>query len=106
MEKLETLLGSGQAAEKFAQMVAMMGEADLMADAHAVDVPTLVLAGSEDWLAPEGDCRAIADALSQSEFRLLDNIGHYVSLENPALFRRTLKRFLDKHGGAAAFATY
>lgn len=90
----------------YRQLVAMMGTADLMADASAVDLPALVIAGGEDRVAPTDSCRAIADALPEAEFRLLDGIGHYLSLEDPALFRRTLKRFLDKHGGAAAFATY
>ncbi len=61
---------------------------------------------NEDRIAPEKSCRAIADGIAGSEFQMLDGIGHYLSLEDPALFRRTVGRHLDKHGGAAAFATY
>ena len=69
-------------------------------------VATLVIAGGEDRIAPVDSCQMIADGISGAEFRVLDGIGHYLSLEDPALFRRTVGRHLDKHGGAAAFATY
>ncbi len=90
----------------YRQLVAMMGTADLMGDLDAIDAPTLVIAGGDDRIAPETSCRAIADGIADSEFRVLDGIGHYLSLEDPALFRRAVGRHLDKHGGAAAFATY
>lgn len=90
----------------YRQLVAMMGTADLMADLDAIDAPTLVIAGGDDRVAPEATCRPIADRISEAEFKCLNGIGHYLSLEDPALFRRTVSKFLDKHGGAAAFATY
>jgi pimeloyl-ACP methyl ester carboxylesterase len=90
----------------YRQLVAMMGSADLMADADEIDAPTLVIAGNQDNIAPEASCRAIADAIPASEFRALDGIGHYLSLEDAAQFHRIVGRFLDRHGGAAAFAAY
>ena len=82
--------------------VAMSDPSDL----DAIDAPTLVIAGAEDRIAPQASCRAICDAIPGGEIRLLDGIGHYLSLEDADLFRRIVGRFMDRHGGAAAFATY
>ena len=90
----------------YRQLVAMMGTANLMGDLNAIDAPTLVIGGTEDRIAPRADCQAICDAIPGGEIRLLDGIGHYLSLEDADLFRRIVGRFMDKHGGAAAFATY
>ncbi len=90
----------------YRRLVAMMGTADLMADLDAIDAPTLVIAGAEDRIAPQASCRAICDAIPGGEFKLLDGIGHYLPLEDATLFGRVVGRFMDKHGGAAAFATY
>ena len=75
-------------------MVEVISSGDLFANLPKLRVPSLVVAGRDDGIATEDGCRAIADALSDAEFLALDGIGHYLPLENPPLFQRTLDAFL------------
>lgn len=79
----------------YRDMVEVISSGDLFADLPKLRPPVLVVAGRDDGIAPEDSCRAIAGALPDAEMVALDGIGHYLPLENPALFQRTLDAFLS-----------
>jgi pimeloyl-ACP methyl ester carboxylesterase len=56
---------------------------DLRRALAAVDVPTVVLAGSEDAVTPPQLGRAIAAALPGARFELVPDAGHLLPLEAP-----------------------
>lgn len=66
---------------------------DIGAYLEKIDVPTLVLGGSQDRTIPVANARAVHDAVAGSEYAELDT-GHVMQLEKPAEFTRALRDFL------------
>jgi pimeloyl-ACP methyl ester carboxylesterase len=90
----------------YRQLVEVMASADMMAWAPGLNLPTLVIAGGADKVAPPESCRALANAISGAVYECHDGIGHYMQLEDPKNFRTALDRFLAAHDAAAKAATY
>ena len=67
----------------------------------AIGVPTLVLTGELDRLAPVAIAQAIAAGIAGSQLSILPGIGHLTNLEDPAAFNATLAQFLNRHAGLA-----
>jgi pimeloyl-ACP methyl ester carboxylesterase len=78
----------------FHQAVEMLAAADFFADARQITVPSLVLCGADDPVAPLPVCRSVMEALSDGQFHLLPDVGHYSAIENPPLFNKALDAFL------------
>lgn len=64
----------------------------------SVNVPTLVITGTEDRVAPPDHARAMADAIPGARFAALEGAGHISNIEAPDAFNAALDSFL----GAAA----
>lgn len=58
-------------------------------------VPTLVISGSADQMTPPKFGRFLADALPQATFALIENGGHMMALEFPALVATQITNFLE-----------
>lgn len=58
-----------------------------------IRVPSLVIAGSEDYLTTVGDARAITEALPSSDLTVLQRCGHLTALESPELFNQAVTEF-------------
>ena len=82
---------SGAAAALHA-MAARRDQTNLLPE---IDVPTLVIAGSEDALTPPRDSEAIRDAIPHSRMEIIEGAAHVSNIERPDEFTRVLKRFLD-----------
>jgi pimeloyl-ACP methyl ester carboxylesterase len=76
----------------FAQR-AMAARADSAPLLQSIDVPTLVIAGSQDAIIPTPEIRAIADRIPQARYVELDT-GHISNLELPRAFSDELAGFL------------
>lgn len=72
-------------------------DADLRADAHAVRVPTLIVAGEKDESTPPALGEALHAAITGSTFALLPGAAHLSNVEWPDEFTAIVTRFL---GGA------
>jgi proline iminopeptidase len=60
-----------------------------------VEVPTLVLAGAHDWLAPkkEGIDRLMAH-LSEARVQVFEHSGHYPFIEEPTAYGHAIRQYL------------
>lgn len=59
-----------------------------------INVPTLVIAASEDQLTPPKHGRFLADHIPQAQFTLLDGAGHMMMVEKPAETAAAITGFL------------
>ena len=76
-------------------------EQDAVGALRALNIPTLLVAGSEDKVGhPEG-MRRVAAMVPQSEFAVVSRSGHYPWAENTAEFTPLLLAFLRRHAPAA-----
>lgn len=60
----------------------------------SINVPTLVLVGAEDAIAPPAEMRSIAAAIPGAQFVEIAAAGHMAPLENPAASNAALRKFL------------
>ena len=71
-------------------------EDDLRNELANVDVPTLVLVGSQDILTPMGDAEELAEEIPGAELVVIRGAAHGFMLEHGAIFNRTVVDFLDR----------
>lgn len=60
----------------------------------AITVPTLVIVGSEDRIAPPHIARAMADAIPGAVLHVIEGAGHVSNIEAPDAFDAALAEFL------------
>jgi len=71
-----------------------LARADLRADVGRIAVPTLVVAGERDTLAPPAAAAWLAQALPAAELLRVPGAGHAPFLSHPDAFREALVAFL------------
>ena len=71
-----------------------LASADLRGDVARIAIPTLVVAGEHDTLAPPASSAWLAQALPAAELLRLPGAGHAPFLSHPEAFRDALLGFL------------
>ena len=66
-----------------------------------INVPTLIIVGSEDKVLPMSESQILANALPHAELMLIEHAGHLANIEYPDLFNTILRDFLDRHASRA-----
>ncbi len=74
---------------------AMMARPDSTDTLATIDVPTLILVGDEDTVAPPSESEAMHRAIRGSRLEVIGQSGHLPSLERPAAFNAVLSEFLE-----------
>jgi pimeloyl-ACP methyl ester carboxylesterase len=62
-----------------------------------IQVPTLLISGGADMLAPPPVMKFFAQRIRNAEFLVVPDAGHSVSWEEPELFNRSVLAFIRKH---------
>lgn len=78
-----------------AALAAMRDRPDSTPLLGTIDVPTLVVVGSEDRLTPPEVAREMAAAIPGATLIEVEGAGHVAPLERPATVNEALQRFLD-----------
>jgi len=73
---------------------AMMGRIDSTTTLATIDVPTLVVVGSEDVLTPVSEAELLREAIRGSKLEVIEHAGHVSNFERPAAFNHVLSEFL------------
>ncbi len=63
-----------------------------------ITVPTLVVVGSEDAIAPVEEAEWMAERIPDARLRVIEGAGHLPNVEAPAAFDRELVHFLEATG--------
>jgi pimeloyl-ACP methyl ester carboxylesterase len=67
-----------------------------MASLPRINVPTLILVGEHDTIAPPRASQEMHDKIPNSEFHVISNAAHMSNLENPDEFDKYILDFLKK----------
>ncbi len=67
---------------------------DVRAQLGQINVPTLVISGSEDVMTPPKYGRYLADHIPHATFTLIENAGHMLALEQPKRVTAVIRQFL------------
>jgi 3-oxoadipate enol-lactonase len=63
---------------------------------HLIDLPTLILHGTEDRMVAVENARLIAERIPHAELALLEGVGHVYHSEQPEAADRAVIEFLDR----------
>jgi pimeloyl-[acyl-carrier protein] methyl ester esterase len=72
----------------------ILGQADLRPLLPAIDLPVLLVHGSEDTICLPGASRYMAEQLPRAILRMIEGSGHAPFMARPAEFNRVLVEFL------------
>lgn len=67
---------------------------DVMHTIHTLSIPTLVVCGDQDMLAPLKYSEYLAHKILFSSLGVIEDCGHMLMLEKPHVFNEVLERFL------------
>jgi pimeloyl-ACP methyl ester carboxylesterase len=79
------------AAAALRAMAARRDQTDLLS---SINVPTLIVVGSEDAITPPADAEAMSAKIEGSRLVVVEGAGHLSNVEQPEEFSRTLVEFL------------
>jgi pimeloyl-ACP methyl ester carboxylesterase len=66
-------------------------------DLEKITQPTLVLVGKEDQLTPLRNAQYLATKIKQTTLEVVQDAGHLVMIEQPAISGELLKKFIDEN---------
>lgn len=71
---------------------------DLRTQLGNMDIPVLVICGSDDRMTPAAYGRALAAGIPGARLAIIENAGHYVTLEQPQAVADAISTFItDQH---------
>ncbi|MEO6906519.1 MAG: alpha/beta hydrolase, partial [Abditibacteriaceae bacterium] len=77
-------------------LVSLRNRPDATSWLAAITIPTLLIFGEEDVLAPSHVIETLRAGLPQSTLVKLPKAGHFSALEQPDLFNLALENFVQK----------
>ncbi len=83
--------------ETYRKAVAMLTTFDRRSQLAHFKVPTLVLAGSDDMIAPPAMMERMAQKIPGAEYVCLPGCGHLGPMDQPEAFNAALLSFLQRH---------
>jgi len=83
--------------ETYRKAVQMLTTFDRKDQLETIAVPTLLVAGSDDRIAPPSVMQSMARRIPHAEFVLLEGCGHLGPMDQPQAFNGALENFLQRH---------
>lgn len=84
--------------ETYRKAVHLLTTFDRKKELAGIQVPTLVIAGSDDKTAPSAMMKRMAQKIPGAEYVLLEGCGHLGPMDQPDAFNAALLAFLKRHG--------
>ncbi|HUL44151.1 MAG TPA: alpha/beta fold hydrolase [Bacteroidota bacterium] len=76
--------------------IALAARTDTTSSLYTITVPTLIMVGKYDQLAPPSAANAMKEKIPNAVLHLINQAGHMSNLENPGEFNKYLLEFLGK----------
>ncbi len=74
--------------------LALAGRPDVTHLLDTLDIPTLVIVGSEDIITPPAEMRTVAQAIMNASYVEVPGAGHMAPLESPEIVNHAIEHFL------------
>jgi pimeloyl-ACP methyl ester carboxylesterase len=69
---------------------------DATSEIHRINVPTLVIAGSDDRVVSPESSKRLSEGIPNSRFKIIEETGHLLFIEKAEEFNRTVLDFLKE----------
>ncbi len=99
VEKMRSTILSSNPLGICGALLAQAARTDICPIMPEINIPVLLLAGTEDLLTPPGMMEKMAGRIPGSRFKEIPDAAHMSNLENTEAFNRELLDFLGKLGG-------
>jgi len=96
--KLAEQIMAGVPPDTYRKAVQLLTTFDRRKALGDIKVPTLLVAGSEDKVAPPSVMEKMASKIPGAEYALMPDCGHLGPMDRPDAFNAILLGFLKKHG--------
>lgn len=77
------------------QIRALINRPDMRPILSKITCPTLIACGAQDGFSPPSDHEAIASAIPGARLIVIEGSGHFLPIEQPALFNKALREWLN-----------
>lgn len=94
VRRVETILRSSSAQGVISALAAMAGRPDSSELLPRLDMPALVVVGSEDVITPVAESERMASSLPRARLQIIQGAGHLSNFEKPKEFNDAVRRFL------------
>lgn len=94
VQALEAMIGDASAQATYGDFQAN-NNFDVMARLPEIKIPTLVIGGDADRMAPEKFCRFLSDNIAGARLEMLSPCGHYPQVEQEQAFNQALETFVS-----------
>ncbi len=78
-------------------LLAMIGRTDTSSFLSRIDIPVLLICGSEDALTPPDVMKKMSEKIINSAYVIINGAGHMTPIENPEIFNETVSVWLKKN---------
>ncbi len=95
IERLSKMISDQSGVAIAAASLGMAERKDFVLELNQINIPTLVIAGSDDALIPAAEMKGMSEAIPSSEFIVINQAGHLSPMEQPEIFNMTLQSFLQ-----------
>lgn len=96
VKRVKEIVQSNSSLGICATLLALAGRTDTTASLPSVKVPTLILVGEHDTIAPPRASQEMHNKIPNSEFHVISNAAHMSNLENPDEFDKYVLDFLKR----------
>jgi pimeloyl-ACP methyl ester carboxylesterase len=73
----------------------MMDRPDARPPLPEIRVPVLILVGKDDQIIPIEEAQAMNDLIPDSRLEIIEDAGHLLNMEQPALYNRIVRSFIQ-----------
>ena len=87
--------------EPYIQALKAIVTTDFRKNLSGIDVPTLIIVGTEDKVLPVSESQALADTIPGAELAIIEQAGHLTNIEAPERFNTIIGDFLDRYASRA-----
>ena len=100
MTQLREMVGRSDEVRHARQIAALLGRPDATPLLGTVTVPTLVVVGRDDEWSPVAQHEDIVRQIPGAVLEVVDDAGHFVTVEQPDAVSALLVDWVTRHGGA------
>lgn len=95
VEELKNVISSNSPEVLSRGLKALANRSETCSTLEQISIPTLIICGKEDALTPPAQAEMMHQKIKGSTLRIIENAGHVSNLEQPEVFNKYLRDFLN-----------
>jgi pimeloyl-ACP methyl ester carboxylesterase len=94
VDRIREMIDSTSPHGAAAAQLGMAARRDYSEDLENINVPTLIIVGTEDSIRPVSDAEFMHSRIADSQLKIMENAAHVSNFDQPEVFNATLREFL------------